>query len=674
MAAAVPPTVPLFSALYGDPTKWENFASDYAVLNAAFGKGTGGAASLQAPQCRDGLVQLSTRTPVVLAFVCDAECDHVYVAHSLTLFPGDVTDPTALDNLVVGLVGDGLATAVPVVLPQPFFTLTPNVSAYNVGAIQGAAGHGANPPVFRHGPHAAGDPDTSELRSRRAILLPPHLAGLALRGAPADGRYTLLHFYNTFLQAILASGVAAEIAVVEPVTQWWRLACTNVAGGTSVVSSALRSVTSPREQARLHGWVSRVKDSQMSRIGVGGPGLSNAAFAHGVNELRASLESNHRATLEFERARNEKTFTDLHGATTAEKLHRLCNVASDDLLPEVHGLLLKTAKARTYAVLASLFASRARASTTIPLDEATAPLATPKLVDDVFRNYTPGGDGVAFGRGLSPFAIVLPGHEGIADIQKAIQQAQMLESGTSLSLADAQVLLSDDVRFPTQAYIAIEKLYGWSLVVDVFHGVTHPVSVSIREAVVAIGPQLQRLSSFMGDTPAAGMELIHRVMFDMQQDYFSYLATVAAGGTVAAPTFAKVIDLVKTFRANCLSPLPANWYLLQRPGAPVATPPGVPPSETRPTSLGAAVVNPHTDSRLRARFQGSGHTTISAMIGGRSLTYPSQGGKPVCMSWALKGSCNTNCKRAAQHVRYSQTTVTALHAFLTECGVANPQP
>ena len=39
-----------------------------------------------------------------------------------------------------------------------------------------------------------------------------------------------------------------------------------------------------------------------------------------------------------------------------------------------------------------------------------------------------------------------------------------------MSLADATALTSDDVRFLTQPYVAVEKLYAWSVIVDVFHG------------------------------------------------------------------------------------------------------------------------------------------------------------------------------------------------------------
>jgi hypothetical protein len=94
----------------------------------------------------------------------------------------------------------------------------------------------------------------------------------------------------------------------------------------------------------------------------------------------------------------------------------------------------------------------------------------------------------------------------------------------------------------------------------------------------------------------------------------------------------------------------------------------------RTNNATATVTNPHVDRRLVNRFKDSGHLTISAMIGGRPLEFPKQGGKSICMTWALKGACSSNCKRAAQHVRLSQTTITALHKLLDDCGVANPQP
>ena len=48
-------------------------------------------------------------------------------------------------------------------------------------------------------------------------------------------------------------------------------------------------------------------------------------------------------------------------------------------------------------------------------------------------------------------------------------------------------------------------------------------------------------------------------------------------------------------------------------------------------------------------------------------------GKDVCLTWALKGSCSSTCKRKQAHERYTQAVNNKIHELLTTCGVANPQ-
>ena len=45
-------------------------------------------------------------------------------------------------------------------------------------------------------------------------------------------------------------------------------------------------------------------------------------------------------------------------------------------------------------------------------------------------------------------------------------------------------------------------------------------------------------------------------------------------------------------------------------------------------------------------------------------------GKPVCLTWELKGSCSSGCRRHENHKRYSRTTIQAIHGILDKCGVA----
>jgi hypothetical protein len=208
----------------------------------------------------------------------------------------------------------------------------------------------------------------------------------------------------------------------------------------------------------------------------------------------------------------------------------------------------------------------------------------------------------------------------------------------------------------------------------VFHGVLHPIAVSIREAVLALGPLLQRMVAQYGNE-VVGMELICRIMFDMQQDYFSWLGQTAAGRVVPAPDFQALIAKVSSHRADSLSLLPSSWYL--KLDCPRARPPQ-PLPETAPAGMREAVgrtpvTNPHPDAGLLRRYAGSGHGSIGAMTAGHTVEFPRHNGAAVCMAWALRGTCYTHCKRKDQHVRYGVGVIRALNALMTTCGVAEAQ-
>jgi hypothetical protein len=263
-------------------------------------------------------------------------------------------------------------------------------------------------------------------------------------------------------------------------------------------------------------------------------------------------------------------------------------------------------------------------------------------------------------------------HEGTEALAARTRQAAMVTAGGAVSLADSIAIIADDARFPTQPNHARDKLQGWSIVIDVVLGPNHAGARAVRTAIQDIGPHLENMAAQMGDTAGAGMELVCRVMFDIQQDFFIYLNALAQGEAPVAPTFSNVKGLVRSSRAACLAPLPAAWYTMvscprprdSRQPAPLNTPP-----EMRVPSGAATMVNAHRDERLTQRYKDGNYSSITAMIGGREVEVPKHSGQPVCLAWALKGACNNNCRRAHQHVRYSQTTVKALHKLMTDCGV-----
>ena len=675
--AAPAPRPETFGALLGDPSLWESPDAAYQPLIAIVGDSASDRNAVAA-----GLLSIAARTPVAVATVLSDTPDCIQVLHTPTRYASDLANPhAALDGRIVMITGNDATAAVPVVLPSDSFGCTAVAACYQTGYIRSVAGHGnPNGAVFQFPPTGSGAAGTSDHRARRAMLMPPALSSNAVTTSPL-GNYTFVSFYELFIAPGLADADLTKQADAAILEIWWRAASMLTNAGAPLVSIIPNPVRGVAANMALTAWTQRSRTAAMARLGHGGPGLTNASFANGMDGLRTTMNNNHQARIAHEAAALDKSFTDKFGPSLALRLHRMCGVADDADLPEAHQLLVKTTKAREYATLQALFDDRAHASI-VPLTVGSAPLATTQLVDEVFRRYTPGNQGLTFAKGLTPFSIVCEGHQEAHDVHNRVVQAAAVESSASLTLADAAVLATRDSRFPSSPYVAVEKLYGFSVVVDVFHGVAHPYAVVLRAAVVQIGPCLHRLVEQAAENIATGMDLVCRVLYDIQQDYFLYVSGIANGQTPDVPCFQDIINKVNTFRVDGLCHLPTLWYAMI----------SAPKDPRRATGRGTAGVsdgggaslrqqagtvvirNPRPDSRLVNRFANSGHSSITAMLGDHGADIPKVGDKPVCLSWALKGECSDACKRKTQHKVYNRATAQALHLMMDACGVANPNP
>ena len=251
------------------------------------------------------------------------------------------------------------------------------------------------------------------------------------------------------------------------------------------------------------------------------------------------------------------------------------------------------------------------------------------------------------------------------------KRAEIAFSGTSMTLQDAASITTTDVRFPSSPQIAAEKLCGWSVVIDVFHGVNHAVSNAVRDFVTEVGPALHQVYSVATENPEMGMDHVSRVLFEAQQDYFSYAQALANGGAPRVPDFSRIRDQVRTFRAGALAPLPHPWYThIKKADTPQKT---ATPSARDQAGAGPRV-NSNADSRLMTRFRDSGFPSIGKMLEGHEVTIPKHAGKDVCLAWALKGQCSSGCKRQESHKSYPRSVVAKIHELMDTCGVANSQP
>ena len=661
----------LYSDIVGEPTYWTNPNPDHATLLTTVGAG----AATNSTDTARHLVNIATRSPTMLAFVLEGDEDHIHVGYNPTFYPAEIGHATPYDNLTVVFVGNNLATATPVVLPNDAHGRINNTRCKTVTHITGAQGHGAAPAAVRAGPWAAAEADTNEIRARRAFLLPADRVGDALT-VQASGRYTFQAFHHTFLQDGLASADGDVQAAHAPLSDWYRCASTNNNTDHSVLAIAPVSSALPHNNLALTTYVEGVRRAELAKLGQGGPGLSTAAFQAGITDLQNTMSANSTAHINFQRERDNRSFTQKHGEALAQRMYNWTGVVDDDQLPETHRLLAKSNKNRDYGILSSLIQTRV-INSSVPLTAANAPLPTTKLVDDVFRSLLPAGTGLTFAQGLTPFAIVCEGHAEQEVVRRKIKKAELAETGTSMTLADAGTLVTADVRLAATPQNGAEKLYGWSILVDLFFGVTRPISENVRNSVIKVGPALHRICEQYAENMTAGMDLVNRILFEYQQDFFAYVICLSTNPAATTPDFRDIESKVLTFRPGSLSTLPNTWYALFdiRPASR-----GGPPlnRETNRDSLRGQMgavpqVNPNADRALISRFSGSGFQTISAMMQGHEVEVPKHGNKACCLVWAFKGQCSTNCKRKDQHVRYSRDTNTKLHKLLTDCGVANPQ-
>ena len=666
--------MPYFSELVSDDDHWTIPNFDHGALLTV----TGGASNNNCTTVRNTLINHACRSPTVGVFMLNGDPEYVYVGYHPTLYPADFANVSPLDDLATVLVGDNLETAETVTFPNTSFTRTNEILAYNRDYITGNNGHAHGPPVFRFDAPNAGTADTNQLRTRPFLTLSRNMADAVLQMAGNHGRVPLLAFYtNVILPEINHADNARQLAVV-PLSDWYRCAIINAAGGTeSVLAVTPTEVNTLQNRRALNTFKAEVIKPLLAKLGWGGPGLTTASFQQGVQAIQNTLTNTTNNTIDYQRQKDNKTFTAKHGTALAERIQRLTDANDDASLPEVHRLVAASGKHQAHGIIASLVQARAIASE-VPLTASNWPIISPKLVDTLFRHYQPYATGQVFAEGFSPFAMLCEGHSERDLVVKRINQAVQAEQGASLSLGDAAELTTSDVRFPTSPQQTAEKFYAWSVLADVWFGANHDVARAIRRAVLELGPGLHRIYDAHLDNPRHGMDLVNRVAYDCQQDFFSYLNAKTHDGSTVAPTFQNAIDKVTSFRADSLSTLPNSWYaLMDIPARPAGSGTQQEGTGGTPTLREAAGViggrNAHADAGLTGRFANSGHSSLKALMEGHTVTVPKQGGKDVCLAWALKGSCSRQCRRADMHTRYTTATVRKLNQLLTDCGVPPTQ-
>jgi hypothetical protein len=77
---------------------------------------------------------------------------------------------------------------------------------------------------------------------------------------------------------------------------------------------------------------------------------------------------------------------------------------------------------------------------------------------------------------------------------------------------------------------------------------------------------------------------------------------------------------------------------------------------------------------LEKRYKDSGSPALGAMMGDLANKVPKNGGKEMCLSWALQGKCRLGCPRKVNHKSLGADATNRLHDFLNLCpGITAPR-
>jgi hypothetical protein len=392
--------------------------------------------------------------------------------------------------------------------------------------------------------------------------------------------------------------------------------------------------------------------------------------AQAINELVSEQRATRADTL-ARRLEDASTTPEGKWGPSLEIILRLTHSASAAALPP----LWKDLAAATKRFEATAI-TRSIAATALLMGVAadSAPIVTPSLAAKLvtFNFGHPNSDDL--NEGIHPFTV---GYRSPTEADHARAQAQqhaMLMEGAAPRLADViQLASTDKVRLPTTCLQAGITLESYRVLLQACLGADHPLTLEYSTFVRTWPQFAPKFEHQMSSQPLTPVLVIRWVQLRLNV-WFTEQA--------ASPLALVTPDLQRLYRDFRLEvpwqpSIPAAFTVRPRPVA--STPAGAPtaPRQAATLSTSAAtpaqafVANPSQKPELLPWKDLPG--TLRQYLrppGGTPVPPPkNDAGGEHCLSWHLRGKCNTGCSRAGDHKTPNTGEVTRLVAW---CGRVFP--
>jgi hypothetical protein len=656
--------VTTYAGLYGDMP--DLLGGAYGPYLADFDSESDLAPATLRSQC----INAGNDTPKVYLYMPRGDNRQIKVVHRVTRYAPALGVPTEWDTGVYAFgsdvsMGNQITT---VVFPAATaFGRTGYARVPTQAAM--ADTWQAFPDVMCVGPFDEDDPFTELVRARFFTPVPKAYIPLVM-GQP--------HWTPRQLWVALAGQIAADGRNIPcaPLLKWLRLASTVTAGagGNAPAAPPVISVD-PLEVPLADEWLNRRVWSWVSS--------DLPALAHRTGGAASVMTDSLVAlTMEFAKQREDaaaarsaakapKTMSEKYPEAT-EGLCRICEVTTDAELPPFWAVFASCNKKEGLFALQQALDLRGSQSGSA----GQVPVASPVLFERIsnFAFHSRNVDDLT--SGLSPFLMCAGlGSEANAARNNA-SVYQMMYSGAAAPAIDQLLpLITSAPNMPTSMLGLLISLQGYSVLLDVLLGANHRVSVDFRAFLLSWQSLMLDVEGSFGDQIRAWIPRFLRFVQLAMIQYFN--AALVRGANTSLPPLHQLITHVEYRNWQALPPLPTGY--VQTPpappagsgGAPRGMQPPVPIAAPAPTPTSTAVVNVQPDRALMSRFE-RGNVTLRVLTSHAAaspLPTADGGTTQLCLSHALRGTCNSNCRRATTHRTLSTTERSALEALLTRVGI-----
>ena len=285
--------------------------------------------------------------------------------------------------------------------------------------------------------------------------------------------------------------------------------------------------------------------------------------------------------------------------------------------------------------------------------------------------------------GLSPFLVCTGLSQDAAAARDQSVVYQLVHAGSAAPTLDQlRQLVTSAPSMPRSMLGLMVTFQSHSVLIDVLFGVNHRHAVAYRNWLREWEQVMLDVEVHFEGQIGTVIPLFLRFVQLSCLQYYNIAARLGAGATL--PNLSQLINTVQFRNWQALPPLPRQYFAppaggaLPAPVAPPAVapvapsprPPAVPPPN-RPAVAQEQVTNVRPDRDLMARFERNNAPLrqLTTHASAAPLPMDAANACQICLSYHLRGSCYSACRRTSTHRMLTDPEKESIRAFLGRVGV-----